>query len=315
MRCEWALGLGAALCSLLLAATLCSCAAPRAQGSAASASDVAPVSSAPTTSDSTPAAPLGALASEPSAPSEAASVESVSARSGSDASAPASELGDGDSLSSAAANNSSAGSKKSAAQERRRTLDRLAAKLKLEKSFHRSLNHGPKPAKYQKYIVLHDTEGGGTARDVLNYWLADGKYVAAHFVVNRDGSVLQCVRMDAITHHAGFGDTGHNKMFRVRDESRDDKRGTTPIGSWARDYGMNSYSIGIELIHKGNAVYPKAQLRALDRLIRYIDTYYGFESAIIDHKAWRSGNSDTSAAFKPYLKSYQKRRTHTKPTT
>ena len=162
---------------------------------------------------------------------------------------------------------------------------------------------------------MHDTEGGGTARDVLNYWLADGKYVAAHFVVNRDGSVLQCVRMDAIAHHAGFGDTGRNKKFRVRDESRDDKRGTTPIGSWARDYGMNSYSIGIELIHKGNAVYPKAQLRALDRLIRYIDTYYGFESAIIDHKAWRSGNSDTSAAFKPYLKSYQKRRTHTKPTT
>ena len=78
---------------------------------------------------------------------------------------------------------------------------------------------------------------------------------------------------------------------------------------------MNSYSFGIELIHKGNAAYPKAQLRALDRLIRYIDTYYGFESAIIDHKAWRSGNSDTSAAFKPYLKSYQKRRTHTKPTT
>ncbi|MGN0037553.1 MAG: N-acetylmuramoyl-L-alanine amidase [Coriobacteriales bacterium] len=59
------------------------------------------------------------------------------------------------------------------------------------------------------------------------------------------------------------------------------------IGSWARDYGMISRSIGIELVHVGNAAYPRAQLKAFDRLIKYIDTYYGFDSIIIDHKAWR----------------------------
>lgn len=74
---------------------------------------------------------------------------------------------------------------------------------------------------------------------------------------------------------------------------------------------MNSYSIGIELVHVGGSgEYPTAQLEALDRLIAYIDEYYGFESAITDHKAWRSGNSDTSAEFSTYLANYQAIRTH-----
>lgn len=55
---------------------------------------------------------------------------------------------------------------------------------------------------------------------------------------------------------------------------------------------------------------PKAQLEALDSLIGYIDTYYGFESQIIDHKAWRSGNSDTSKEFSRYLANYQDHRTY-----
>lgn len=54
----------------------------------------------------------------------------------------------------------------------------------------------------------------------------------------------------------------------------------------------------------------EAQLDALDALIAYIDDYYGFESEIIDHKAWRSGNSDTSPEFADYLESYQTKRIH-----
>ena len=74
---------------------------------------------------------------------------------------------------------------------------------------------------------------------------------------------------------------------------------------------MNSYSVGIELVHVGGqGGYPEAQLEALDRLIALIDAHYGFESEIIDHKAWRSGNSDTSPEFAVYLKNYQSSRTH-----
>lgn len=45
-------------------------------------------------------------------------------------------------------------------------------------------------------------------------------------------------------------------------------------------------------------------------LIAYINAYYGFESEIIDHKAWRSGNSDASKEFAKYLANYQDHRTH-----
>lgn len=196
------------------------------------------------------------------------------------------------------------------AQAERASADALE-KLDLTKDVRESFNHGEKGGEFQKYIVLHDTEGEGSASGVVDWWDSNGQGVAAHFVINKDGSIVQCVDLDRITHHAGFGDTGHNEKYGTTDESRDDKVGTQPIGSWASDYGMNSYSIGIEMVHVGGSGdYPAAQLEALDNLIAYIDAYYGIESQIIDHKAWRSGNSDTSKEFASYLANYQDHRTH-----
>lgn len=189
--------------------------------------------------------------------------------------------------------------------------DALRAKLSITEDYRDSFVHGEKGAEFQKYIVLHDTEGEGSAAGVVDYWDSNGSGVAAHFIINKDGSIVQCVPLDAIAHHAGFGDTGHNEQYGVTDESRDDKEGTTSIGSDFADYGMNSYSVGIEMVHVGGSGdYPAAQLEALDGLIAYIDAYYGFESTIIDHKAWRTGNSDTSPEFANYLENYQDHRTH-----
>ncbi|MBQ9067477.1 MAG: N-acetylmuramoyl-L-alanine amidase, partial [Eggerthellaceae bacterium] len=198
------------------------------------------------------------------------------------------------------------------AEEQRQQESRPSpANLSIAEDYRASFVHGDKGAQYQKYIVLHDTESEADAYSVIGYWDGNGAGVAAHFVVNKDGSVVQCVPMDKITHHAGFGDTGHNASFGVEDESRDDKVGTTPIGDWAADYGMNSYSIGIEMVHVGGSgYYPEEQLQAVDALIAYIDSYYGFQSTIIDHKEWRSGNSDTSPEFAGYLANYQDHRTH-----
>ncbi|MEC4175627.1 peptidoglycan recognition family protein [Adlercreutzia sp. R7] len=189
--------------------------------------------------------------------------------------------------------------------------DQLRAQLSLSEDFRSDFVHGEKGPEHQKYIVLHDTEGDSNASSVIDWWDSNGNYVAAHFVVNKDGTIVQCAPLDTIVHHAGYGDTGHNELYGVEDESRDDMRGTQPIGDWAADYGMNSYSIGIEMVHVGGSGdYPQAQLEALDGLIAYIDAYYGFESEIIDHKAWRTGNSDTSPEFTDYLASYQQSRVH-----
>lgn len=173
-----------------------------------------------------------------------------------------------------------------------------------------SLSHGPKPAANQRYIVLHDTEGTAGPSEVVDWWDSTGTYVAAHFVVGRDGSVVQCVDLDAIAHHAGYGDAGHNGLFGIAEDGRDDMRGTAPIGSWAPDYAMNAWSVGIELVHTGGQDYPEAQLEALDALIAHIDGHFGFESTVTDHKAWRTGNSDTSPEFAGYLEHYRTSRTH-----
>ncbi len=174
-----------------------------------------------------------------------------------------------------------------------------------------SLSHGPKTAANQKYIVLHDTEGDGSPQSVVDWWDGNGNLVASQFIIGKDGTIVQCVPMDEIAHHAGYGDTGHNEKYGIAEDGRDDMAGSSPIGSWAADYGMNAWSVGIELVHVGGSGdYPEAQLEALDSLIAYIDAYYGFESQIIDHKAWRTGNSDTSPEFAGYLANYQTTRTH-----
>jgi N-acetylmuramoyl-L-alanine amidase len=191
------------------------------------------------------------------------------------------------------------------------SADDLRAQLNLTEDYRDSFVHGDKGPEYQKYIVLHDTEGDSEPESIVSWWDSNGRGIAAHFIVGKDGSIVQCVDVEKIAHHAGFGDTGHNELYGVEDESRDDKVGTEPIGDWASDYGMNSYSVGIEMVHVGGeGDYPFEQLDAVDALIAWIDAYFGFESTIIDHKAWRTGNSDTSAEFAGYLANYQDHRTH-----
>ena len=205
---------------------------------------------------------------------------------------------------------------KSQAKSPEAAASELLALLDISQVMHEELDHGPKPIEYQKYIVLHDTEGDGAPEDIISYWAGNGNLVAAQYVVGKDGHIAQCVGIDRIAHHAGFGDAGHNELYGVEDESRDDKRGTTSIGSACPDYGMNSYSVGIEMVHMGGeGDYPAEQLNALDGLIAYIDAYFAEmgqsePSAIIDHKAWRTGNSDTSPEFATYLANYQDHRTH-----
>lgn len=194
--------------------------------------------------------------------------------------------------------------------------EELLAQLDLNRELYDDLAHGPKGPEYQRYLVFHDTEGGGLPEDVASYFEGNGSYVASHFIVGKDGHIVQCVPIDQIAHHAGYGDTGNNGVFGTTDESRDDMRGSSPIGSAYPDYGMNSYSIGIEIIHVGGeGDYPAEQLAALDALVAYLDAFYveqGLENAgaIIDHKMWRASNSDTSAEFAGYLANYQDHRAH-----
>jgi hypothetical protein len=197
-----------------------------------------------------------------------------------------------------------------------RTAEQLRAELGIAEDIRPSLDHGPKPAVNQRYIVLHDTEGSAGPEEVISWWDGNGNLVAAHFAIGKDGHIAQCVPIDRIAHHAGYGDVGHNELYGISEDGRDDMLGSVAIGSSYPDYAMNAWSIGIELVHVGGeGPYPAEQLAALDQLIAYLDAAFadapsGNAGSIVDHKAWRSGNSDTSWEFAPYLASYQQRRSH-----
>lgn len=183
--------------------------------------------------------------------------------------------------------------------------------IEITEDYREGFVHGDKGPEFQKYIMLHDTEDNNDGQDTINWWDSNGNRVATHFIVNRDGKIYQCVPLDKIAHHAGYGDTGHNEEFGVTDTSRDDMDGSGDPDPGVEDYGMNSYSIGIEMVHiGGSGDYPEVQLESVDKVIAYIDAYYGFESEITDHKAWRTGNSDTSPEFAEYLMNYKTKRTH-----
>lgn len=196
----------------------------------------------------------------------------------------------------------------------------LRKALNIQNAEYQSFIHGEKGADYQKYIVLHDTEEELDPTGTVGLWLGkNSQKVATHFVIGRDGSVVQCVSLDKIAHHCGWGNTGHNKKFGVPEDGRDDGPSSSPSSKVNTDYGMCGWSVGIELCHVSNRKgyiqetdYPEAQLQALDRVIAYIDAYFGFESDIIVHKEWRTSNSDTSKEFQPYLEQYRKSRTHGK---
>lgn len=181
-----------------------------------------------------------------------------------------------------------------------------------------SFNHGTKPKSNQKYIMLHDTEMSASASGVVESWKNSRNGVAAHFVVDKDGTIIQAVDLDVIAHHAGPGGPGnYDEKFGVGNNdgkgNGDDLVGNpTGIGNYANytSYGMNSYSIGIEMCHVNGETYPEAQLEAVDKVIAYIDSYYGFESTIIDHKEWRPSNSDTDTNFATYLNNYKTLRHH-----
>lgn len=190
--------------------------------------------------------------------------------------------------------------------------------LNMTKMNDASFNHGTKPKTNQKYIVLHDTEMSQDAETVVESWKNSNKGVAAHFVVDRDGTIVQAVDLDVIAHHAGPGGPGnYDEKFGVGNNdgkgNGDDLIGNpTGTGNYANytSYGMNSYSIGIEMCHVNGEEYPSSQLDAVDKVIAYIDSYYGFNSTIIDHKEWRPSNSDTDSKFSTYLNNYKTLRHH-----
>jgi N-acetyl-anhydromuramyl-L-alanine amidase AmpD len=109
-------------------------------------------------------------------------------------------------------------------------------------------------------IVLHATVEP-TTEGTMNIFLASPRHVSAHFVVGRDGRVVQMVRVEKRAFHAGPS---------VLD-------GIPKV---------NDYSVGIEMVNlnDGKDPYPPEQMEAVAGIIRHIRSRYDIpDSRIVSH--------------------------------
>lgn len=114
-------------------------------------------------------------------------------------------------------------------------------------------------------VVIHYT-GSETAADALRTLTTATPAVSAHYLIVRDGSIVQLVDERARAWHAG--------------ESR-----------WGASFDVNSDSIGIELDNDGRTPYPQAQIDALLALLADLQRRYRLPAAAFvghaDVAPWR----------------------------
>jgi N-acetyl-anhydromuramyl-L-alanine amidase AmpD len=111
-------------------------------------------------------------------------------------------------------------------------------------------------------IVLHHTAGGGTAKDVGRQFQNAKAEVSSHYVVDKEGAIVQAVEDKARAWHAGESE------FKGRKD-------------------VNDFSIGIEMVNKGDGKDPftDKQYQALGKLVAYLQDEYGIpRNRITGHK-------------------------------
>ena len=86
-----------------------------------------------------------------------------------------------------------------------------------------------------RFLVIHFT-AGATGRSSIAWWRKQGGRLSAHFVIERDGEVIQCKPCNRTANHAGPSEWQCPLNGRVY-------------------HNLNSLSIGIELAN-GGSTYP-----------------------------------------------------------
>lgn len=167
-----------------------------------------------------------------------------------------------------------------------------------------SITHAPVPNITQapmaqvNGIVLHRTDSS-TARGTLEHWRGSASKVGAHFLIDRDGSILQTVSVNHQAWHVGPIRSRGEVEGSITDEDQRQVLGVRGArsewnGSAARDVGrleatrpyperypINGDSIGIEVVGKYDgksqeweAPTPE-QKRAVGHLVRTLQNNFG----------------------------------------
>jgi N-acetylmuramoyl-L-alanine amidase len=104
-----------------------------------------------------------------------------------------------------------------------------------------------------QYVIIHHTEQDSLAQTLKTFTNA-ATQVSAHYVIGRDGQVVQMLNDYLRAWHAG-------------------------ISRWGNDNDINSASIGIELDNNGTAPFSEAQMKSLVALLSVLKKNYSIPTA------------------------------------
>ncbi len=154
-----------------------------------------------------------------------------------------------------------------------------------------SSNHGGSMSGY-KYIMFHHTASTSYS-GAINHMCNPKSDVSAHFVIGKEGECTEIVPMTLQAWHAGKGEY----------------KGV-PANKG------NAYCIGIEVVNLGDGKdkFTTAQLKKIDEVIKYIDSFVGEKLPIIDHKAY-AGNRKVDMRANFPLDNYKKYRSYKAPSS
>lgn len=137
-----------------------------------------------------------------------------------------------------------------------------------------SPNFRASPARDITCVVIHAT--ATTGLESPKEWLCNAaSKVSAHYLIGREGEVLQLVQENDVAWHAGESE-------------------------WRGQPNVNAFSIGIELVNPndGKTPYPEPQLAACAQLVTAICLQYGIEAAdVVGHLDVAPGRKNDPAAF------------------
>lgn len=119
-----------------------------------------------------------------------------------------------------------------------------------EQTFIGSVNFG---IRKPNFVILHHTAQDSTAQTIKTFLIKKTE-TSAHYIVGRDGKVVQMVNDYLRANHAG-------------------------AAKWGNDTDLNSSSLGIELDNNGNEPYSDVQITSLITLLSTLKTKYNIPVA------------------------------------
>lgn len=154
----------------------------------------------------------------------------------------------------------------------------------------------------RRFLVIHFT-AGATGRSSIDWWKKLNNGVCAHFVIERDGEIIQCRPCNRTAGHAGSS------------KWKDPHSGITY-------HGLNSCSIGIELANGGDSypdkfseleptvakhkhsmatrnweTFPAAQLAACEALSKVLVARYNLDDLVGHEDIAPTRKNDPGPAF------------------